>query len=550
VAEKIIKDSVHGYIVIEHDFVDIINSAEFQRLKYIEQGSFRVLFPAARHDRFIHSLGVYHLARIFADNFINNMCEDLDIEKECNKDEIDRLKKTFRYAALLHDIGHAPFSHTTEKFFLSKSDGEQTELNKTLLSVIEKYLCDDTAKYKRFHKEYVEMKMSPAPHEIMSAILLVKNAERFLSKNLNEVDIELAARMVIGCTFDYQVDVDLSETEKLIVGIKNCFIRLLNSNAVDVDKLDYIKRDTEMSGFVNVSIDIERLARSVTAIKQRSWLCPAFRKNALSVIDNVFRAKTEQGLWVVSHPVVIYDAALLENCIKKLQKYMEQDNYIEKVFSVEGLSREGVQVGRKIYRLVNDIDISADLKENLDREEIFWELYDRQVRRSPVWKSYYEYKHIFDLDNDSEKLESVYVFFKALIDFLCNMNIFVLNDESMGEIESAERMQADRKVIERVKFLRDFCQTEGVKFDFVLLKAVNAFSSKVSKKDIFVRFGKKVRTDKNNYVTYEFLEGATFKGEKQRMFYLYSKEKFSDQNLISFRKKIFDQISSENIPQV
>lgn len=48
--KKIIKDAVHGYIEIDELFVSIIDTIEFQRLKWIEQGSFRVLYPSARHD--------------------------------------------------------------------------------------------------------------------------------------------------------------------------------------------------------------------------------------------------------------------------------------------------------------------------------------------------------------------------------------------------------------------------------------------------------------------------------------------------------------------
>jgi len=76
--DKIIKDAVYGYIHIEELFVKIIDSVEFQRLKWIEQGSFRVLFPAARHDRFIHSLGTYHLARKFCENFFVNIEQDYE----------------------------------------------------------------------------------------------------------------------------------------------------------------------------------------------------------------------------------------------------------------------------------------------------------------------------------------------------------------------------------------------------------------------------------------------------------------------------------------
>ena len=61
--DKSIKDAIHGYIKVEEPFWQIIDTAEFQRLKWVEQTSYRVLYPSARHDRFIHSIGVYHLGQ-------------------------------------------------------------------------------------------------------------------------------------------------------------------------------------------------------------------------------------------------------------------------------------------------------------------------------------------------------------------------------------------------------------------------------------------------------------------------------------------------------
>jgi len=59
---KVIRDSIHGYIQIPETIVkEIVDSELFQRLRNIEQTNMRALFPAARHDRFIHSLGVYAL---------------------------------------------------------------------------------------------------------------------------------------------------------------------------------------------------------------------------------------------------------------------------------------------------------------------------------------------------------------------------------------------------------------------------------------------------------------------------------------------------------
>ena len=76
---KSIKDAIHGYIRLEEPFWKIIDTAEFQRLKWIEQTSYGVLYPSARHDRFIHSIGVYHLGQKAIQGFLNN-CDDKDAE--------------------------------------------------------------------------------------------------------------------------------------------------------------------------------------------------------------------------------------------------------------------------------------------------------------------------------------------------------------------------------------------------------------------------------------------------------------------------------------
>ena len=63
--DKLFRDSVHGYISVPAAIcADYIDTPIFQRLRYIEQTSMRVLYPSAHHDRFIHSLGVYHLGKM------------------------------------------------------------------------------------------------------------------------------------------------------------------------------------------------------------------------------------------------------------------------------------------------------------------------------------------------------------------------------------------------------------------------------------------------------------------------------------------------------
>ena len=63
--QKIVKDPLYGYISIDTDiFEQVIDTRFFQRLRRIEQTSMRCLYPSTRHDRFVHSIGTYHLAKL------------------------------------------------------------------------------------------------------------------------------------------------------------------------------------------------------------------------------------------------------------------------------------------------------------------------------------------------------------------------------------------------------------------------------------------------------------------------------------------------------
>lgn len=127
---KRILDSVHGQITIPKEWCEkIIDTPFFQRLRRIEQNSCRTVFPSARHDRFIHSLGVYHIGTLIA--------EHLEEEIEIPKFDYSILK-TYLLACLLHDVGHTPFSHTFEIFF------DEKEIRQALVNVLqdEKFSSD------------------------------------------------------------------------------------------------------------------------------------------------------------------------------------------------------------------------------------------------------------------------------------------------------------------------------------------------------------------------------------------------------------------------
>ena len=115
---KIIHDPLHGSIKIDGIFLELLDRHEFQRLHAIKQlGLANVVFPGANHTRMEHSLGVYHLA--------GRMSEALDMSEE----ETDAV----RAAAILHDLCHPPFSHTTEEILENEMGMDHMELAKKII---------------------------------------------------------------------------------------------------------------------------------------------------------------------------------------------------------------------------------------------------------------------------------------------------------------------------------------------------------------------------------------------------------------------------------
>jgi len=116
---KVIHDSLHGSVKLEGVFLELIDTPELQRLHHIRQlGMAYLVFPGATHTRFSHSLGTYFVASGIASKL--NLKEDE--------------QKLVAVAALLHDIGHGPFSHTLEYAFHSTWKVSHTDQASKILS--------------------------------------------------------------------------------------------------------------------------------------------------------------------------------------------------------------------------------------------------------------------------------------------------------------------------------------------------------------------------------------------------------------------------------
>jgi HD superfamily phosphohydrolase len=115
--QKLFRDPLYDYIQIDKNdegwILDLINSPEFQRLRYVSQlGLSGFTYPGSIHSRFSHSLGVFHLMHVC----VNHLKKDFH-------DHINPIdEKTLLSVALLHDLGHSPFSHVTESIFGNHED--------------------------------------------------------------------------------------------------------------------------------------------------------------------------------------------------------------------------------------------------------------------------------------------------------------------------------------------------------------------------------------------------------------------------------------------
>ena len=184
-----IRDPLYGFIELTNDEIKIINSSIMQRLRRIKQLSHTYLvYPSAVHTRFEHSLGTLYVA--------DRMCRTLKIS--------GKERKEVRYAALLHDISHGPFSH--------------------LFEVVLQRLNKDP----KFSYEKILGEMINRSEEICEV----------LDENLESVIAILEKRAGL-----------LSE---------------IISSSVDADKMDYLRRDSYHTGVAYGIFDFERVVRNLS----------------------------------------------------------------------------------------------------------------------------------------------------------------------------------------------------------------------------------------------------------------------------------------------
>lgn len=470
---KRLKDPIYGYISIDKARTQIIiDSSAFQRLRHISQTSYTPLYSAALHNRFIHSIGVYHLGTIALASLKKNISKDGNIARSLTPN----MEDDFLNACLLHDIGHSPFSHSGENFYFEKGGGPEDPLLTKLKEAVGSAAFDTDINS--------IVKLKAAAHEVMSALEGITVFGSIIH------DKEFFTRCITGYVYSAADSIDMQ--------IKNVMIQLLNSSFIDVDKVDYLLRDAFVTGYDTISIDYERLFCGIEVKEIDGKYELVFNKSTLSVLENVVYAHDSERKWIQTHPVVLYEAFIIQYAIKKVKQYYADMGL--NLFSLDALLGTGataLQPSNSKFRhisLLCDDDIIYTMKNEMS-DNLINEYFDRSKRRHAIWKSEAEFKILFDNMQGTDAARSFNGMLAQLEKFLkedCDRPLLdddaVLTcDKMLEKINSNDKSKKEEELIKRyhtikknLQKFKGFAEKLEIPFDFAIIEA-KRFASNFSK---------------------------------------------------------------------
>ncbi|WP_303921057.1 HD domain-containing protein [Draconibacterium sediminis] len=294
--KKIINDPVFGFINLQSDIIfDLLEHPIFQRLRYIKQlGLSYLVFPGANHTRFEHAIGTVHLMR-----------QAITVLKIKGHEITDEEAEAVSIAILLHDIGHAPFSHVLEN---------------TLVNI---------------------------SHEEISLMLMQELNQQFNGK------LDLAIKVF---------------TNKY----RKQFLHQLVASQLDMDRLDYLSRDSFFTGVVEGTIGIDRIIKMLNVHNDQLVV----DVKGIYSIEKFLISRRLMYWQVYLHKTVVAAEFLLINVLKRAREIITNGGELFvtptlKVFLTNNFTPEDFRSNIKIqernvlqwYTLLDDNDILISIKE-------------------------------------------------------------------------------------------------------------------------------------------------------------------------------------------
>lgn len=249
--EKVLRDPIHNHIYIQHQVIlDLINTKEFQRLRRVKQlGTTSYTFHGAEHSRFSHSVGVYEITRQICDLFARNYPTKDAHDGLWNDDE----RIVALCAALLHDLGHGPYSHTFEHIF-------QTD------------------------------------HEQMTTDIIT-SPETEVNQVLKKVSPDFPQKVASVIQKTYQ----------------NPQVVQMISSQIDADRMDYLLRDSYFTGTKYGNFDLTRILRVMRPYKEGI----TFDISGMHAVEDYIVSRFQMYQQVYFHPVSRSMEVILSHLLKR-----------------------------------------------------------------------------------------------------------------------------------------------------------------------------------------------------------------------------------------
>ncbi len=365
-----IRDPVHGSIHILDEEIPIIRDDFFQRLRNIKQLGFsEYVFPGATHTRFIHSIGVMNIASSAFDRLFKNRLQDKNIQ---------RLKETFKLACLLHDVGHAPLSHSTETVMPKLSE---LYIPKDFLS-----LKDQKNDRQATHEDYT--------------IKSIVDSSFAGSFSLVEKKFGVQRKHIADLITGHTSDPDYFKVEGV-----NYFpiLSQLVSSELDCDRMDYLLRDSYFCGVSYGSYDLDWMLDNLEVCIENDMAYLGINERAVVTFDDFLLSRYHMFIMVYFH----YRAVCLEQLLYKYFKTSPTEYVIPA--SIEEYIEHDDQFLMKVLRKSKNKYAEAVVKNQVP-QKIFESFNDKQEKQLTEILNYLAQENIeFIRSSSSGRLSKYYV---------------------------------------------------------------------------------------------------------------------------------------------